>query len=302
MTFMQLREMYKEGQILKADFIERAYENHRILFDYCSLLNESMISEISLTKEGLVATISPFNIKLRCQYGDQRLIPFEIINFGGYEQEETQFVIDILRKIQPKSMLDIGANYGYYSLLIEKIFPRCHVYAFEPIPYSFQALEENLTLNRSTNVSIFNKGLSDKHGTSIFYYYPQGSGNASLSNLSGRTDIETINCELDTVDRFVMEKGIGVDFIKCDVEGAELLVLNGALNTLQKHKPFVFVELLRKWSAKFNYHPNEFIEKMSSLGYICYVLQNGKPAVCSRVTEETKQTNYFFVPSGFQVI
>jgi hypothetical protein len=64
---------------------------------------------------------------------------------------------------------------------------------------------------------------------------------------------------------FVAKNNAKVDFIKCDVEGAELFVYQGAKATLMQQKPIVFTEMLRKWAAKFDYHPNDIIALFDEL-------------------------------------
>ncbi len=86
-----------------------------------------------------------------------------------------------------------------------------------------------------------------------------------------------------------------LDFIKCDVEGAELLTFQGGLKTITKYKPIVFTEMLRKWSAKFNYHPNEIIELFKDIGYGCYFVVNDKLHEIKMMTDETIETNFFFL-------
>lgn len=56
-----------------------------------------------------------------------------------------------------------------------------------------------------------------------------------------------------------------------------------------------FTEMLRKWSAKFNYHPNKILDLCAPLGYQCYVINDGKLREFGRVDEETVETNYFFL-------
>ena len=55
-------------------------------------------------------------------------------------------------------------------------------------------------------------------------------------------------------------------------------------------------EMLRKWSAKFNYHPNDIIQLFEEIGYECYVIaDNGMLKRFGYVNEETIETNYFFL-------
>ena len=74
-----------------------------------------------------------------------------------------------------------------------------------------------------------NFGFSNSSGEFTFYYYPEGSGNASSANLTGRDDIEEFQCKARTLDDYTAETHARVDFIKCDVEGAELLVFQAGL-------------------------------------------------------------------------
>jgi hypothetical protein len=68
------------------------------------------------------------------------------------------------------------------------------------------------------------------------------------------------------------------------------------LQLLGNHKPILLCELLRKWSAFFGYHPNEVVDLLQSIGYNIYTVgSSGTLVEFSRITEETIQTNFFFV-------
>jgi hypothetical protein len=105
-----------------------------------------------------------------------------------------------------------------------------------------------------------------------------------------------MECQANTIDNFVKENSIPkLDFIKCDVEGAEFMVYKGGGATIEKYKPIVFTEMLRKWAAKFNYHPNDIIEFFRQFGYNCYTSHDGKLIPITAVTDETMETNFFFL-------
>ena len=130
-----------------------------------------------------------------------------------------------------------------------------------------------------------------------FYYYPEGSGNASLANLSENKGVKKITCQVKKLDDFINASSLGVDFIKCDVEGAELFVFQGGIETIKNQKPMVFTELLRKWSAKFNYHPNEVIKLFKDTGYRCFTTKNGRLIEFFKMDDLTIETNFFFLHS-----
>jgi hypothetical protein len=145
------------------------------------------------------------------------------------------------------------------------------------------------------NVTAYNFGFSNGTGEFDFYYYEEGSGNASSANVSDREDVQVCQCKLQTLDDFAAETQTKVDFIKCDVEGAELLVYLGGLQTIKRDKPIVFSEILRKWSAKFDYHPNEIFKLFSDEGYQAFTVKDGSLKEFFQMNELTVETNFFFL-------
>ena len=97
------------------------------------------------------------------------------------------------------------------------------------------------------------------------------------------------------LDQWAANQNVAPDFIKCDVEGAELLVVRGGESTLVSHRPIVFAEVLRKWSKPFGYHPNDMLAFFCRLGYQCYAVRTSGVRVITEVTEETVETNYAFL-------
>ena len=169
------------------------------------------------------------------------------------------------------------------------------VHSFEPIPKTYQSLTTNIDLNSLSNISTHNFGFSDKGGEFDFYYYPEGSGNASSANVTGRSDTEVVKCKVKTLDEYVNESNEQIDFIKCDVEGAELLVFKGGMDAIKNSKPIVFSEILRKWSEKFNYNPNEIFELFHKLGYLSFTVNGGFLERFYKMDESTQETNFFFL-------
>ena len=155
-------------------------------------------------------------------------------------------------------------------------------------------------MNSVSNVSAHNVGLSDTPGSLEFYYYAEGTGNASLANLSNRVDSVTLECPVDTLDNYVTRTGIKIDLIKCDVEGAELSVFKGAINTIASQKPIIFSEILRKWSKAFGYEPNEIFHLLRLEGYRVFTLSSGQyPSIneFNLMDGNTIQTNFLFLHS-----
>jgi len=178
---------------------------------------------------------------------------------------------------------------------IGKSIPKAKILTFEPIPSTFDHLVENIRINNLQNIEPFNFGFSDVEGSFSFYFDPMLSVNASLANVSEKNEISSVTCSVKKLDDFVNQNIDKIDFIKCDVEGAELLVFKGGINVIKKHRPIVFTEMLRKWTAKFNYHPNDIIMFFKELGYSCFTTKEGKLVNFNLVDDTTIETNYFFL-------
>ena len=302
MSLGRLRARYEAHEIEKHPYLQQMHDLHRALHDYASYLPSTDISRIEIADGEVVMTTRSSGLRFVVEPSDQRTAPVEILNFGSYEGIDGEMMLALVA--DGDVVFDVGANIGYYSMRIARERSRTVVHSFEPIPKTFGLLQRHLGMNAITNVTAHNVGLSDKPGPQTFYYYPQGSGNASAANLSGRPDVQRVTVELETLDAIAAKVGRGVDFVKCDVEGAELFTLRGARETLVRDRPALFVELLRKWAAPFGYHPNDVIALLEGIGYHTFVSRvAGRLAEFGRVDDQTVETNYVFLhPSRHQAV
>lgn len=293
MNLFQANKTYQTGAISKPRYIDEMYEVHSILFQYAEYIKHTDIASIEIRDGLVVMTSRSAGIKIVCDPMDKRIAPIEILNFGAYEPVDLDM---ILRLFDANSnFFDIGANVGWYSLNIYRHFPDAKVFAFEPIPATFNSLKRNIDFNNASNIHLYNFGFSNREETLKFYYYAEGSCNASAANLSEAETVSEVLCQVRKLDDFVRDTGVQVDFIKCDVEGAELFVYQGGIECIKRDKPIIFTEMLRKWSAKFNYQPNDIIGLLGQLGYRCFV---AKPEILTEffvMDEHTLETNFFFL-------
>jgi FkbM family methyltransferase len=146
-------------------------------------------------------------------------------------------------------IFDIGACEGEDSLRYSKLFPNSTIYSFEPLPLNFKKVQETLNNYNISNVIVSNIALSNNCGTSKFYVSngrPEGKnektwdyGNKSSSILKPTDNLKkihewlkfdkTIEIETLTLDKFCKDNNITeIDYIHMDVQGAEIMVLNGA--------------------------------------------------------------------------
>lgn len=290
----ELATKYKAGSIDKPAYIAAMYSRHHAdLFDYAQFLAQTNIQKIEIADAGVIMTSRDRGLRIQCIPGDTRVAPIEILNFGDYEK--SQAVMMERLAADATTIFDIGANIGWYALIFAAAIPNAMVYAFEPLAATYAYLETNIRLNTLKNIRPYNLGLSDNTGTLTFYVYPEGSWNASAANLTERPDVKTVTCAVQTLDAFVAEAAVQVDFIKCDVEGAELLVFQGGAATIMRDKPVVCAEVLRKWSAKFNYSPNDVFAFFRQCGYHAFVVRQEKLSPFAAMDETTVDANFIFL-------
>lgn len=295
-SLQEMRDHYLAGSLSKPEYIQKMYQlRHAQLFEYAKYLPQTDIESIEIRAGKVIMASKKYGVRMLCPEGDHRVAPVESLNFMSYEEKDANMIL----KLAPSKgvMFDIGANMGWYSLLIARQSKDCQVHAFEPVPKTYSFLKQNIELNELPNIQAHHFGISNERKDLTFYFYPEGSGNASSANLSERSDAELVTCHVERLDDFVDTNGLHVDFIKCDVEGAELFAFQGAVETLQRDKPIVFTEMLRKWAAKFNYHPNEIIALFSSIGYRCFHVSGPDLVALDEMTEDTVETNFFFLHS-----
>lgn len=285
---------FLDGNISKEKFIQKQYDDYYSkLFELAGYLKQTDIKEISISDNRVVFTTRSHGLHFICPEKDLRSSAIETLNFQDYEKADSKMMLNLIS--DGDTIFDIGANMGWYSILFSRLFRSSQIHSFEPVPNTFNVFAKNILLNNATNIIHNNFGLSDSIRDEKIFFYPEGSGNASLQNLSESDSAEEILCSFVTLDEYLSDNGCSVDFLKCDVEGAELLVFNGAESSLLKYQPIVFSEILRKWSKKFNYDPNDIFNKFRSMGYIVFTSRDGNLFEFIEMNEETTETNFFFL-------
>lgn len=160
------------------------------------------------------------------------------------------------RLISPTATcLDIGGNVGVNALAMAAQADKGRVFSFEPIPFVFDLLTRNIALNDFKNITPLNCGCSNADGTETIVYDRQKLGCSHLIQSTGSAQpdnarpggddapVSAVAVRLRRLDDWIAENGIGtIGFVKVDVEGFELEVLEGApaLFTPGKAPPSIF--------------------------------------------------------------
>lgn len=169
--------------------------------------------------------------------------------------------------ISPRVVFDVGANIGQSSYAYQTWWPDAHVVAFEPLSTNYNVLKSNL---KDSAVTCVHAACSNRNGEASIHIHEKGVA-ASLEH-EGVGRQETINCV--TLDHFTSKHSIQqIDFLKVDVEGHELSVLEGASQLLSQHR---ITSLLVEVGFQTSVHvPFSVIrDTLKKVGFVLYALHD----------------------------
>ena len=155
--------------------------------------------------------------------------------------------------LKNKDIIDAGAFTGDTSIPLSKITDN-NVYAFEPFKDSYNLLKRNVEANHIVNIVPVNKSLGNINGNRTLYL-SKNNVQGVCSDSSIRSYDEEIHVEETTIDSFVKENNLNVGYITVDVEGAEMDLLEGAIDTIKSQKPILCISIYHKVSDYFDIIP-----------------------------------------------
>lgn len=207
-----------------------------------------------------------------------------LIYYQGYSEPETaRFMLSFLRP--GMVFFDVGAHIGEYTLLASRrVGPSGQVHAFEPQPDTFGLLQSNAKVNALRNVRLNACAVSDREGQAEFGVRPEPSLSSILRKV-GASEADDLLCSITvasrTLDSYCRECGCWPDLVKIDVEGAELLVLQGAQDLLAAppgRAPYLVFEYGPENYPHFGYGFADIMSVLGQAGYRMFRLDpRGRP-------------------------
>jgi FkbM family methyltransferase len=192
--------------------------------------------------------------------------------------------------IKGQTILDIGAHKaGYLYFMLKQVGNNGKIFAFEPQSNLYKYIKKIKGLFKWDNVTIEHLALSDSSGTTTLYI---PTNRVSKASSPGATIVEhkdntslgmTENVSTETLDSYCNRNNIKPDFLKIDVEGNELRVFHGGVDTLKKYKPKIIVEIEARHVGQEKVL--ETFRFMESLGYNGHILHG---------LERIRLTNFSF--------
>ncbi len=239
-------------------------------FDSRPSMREKIFEEFFAHIEGSVTVGLP-EFGGSFQIGHRSHLLRRIILSGHYEPE----LISIVKELAPRDRdaIDVGANAGLFTVLIAgSIFPERRVLAIEPTPGAFRNLAVNVERNgHAEKVILFNGVAGEAEGEFSLNVIEGLEEYSSLGalvhpSITGRSS-KAVVVPGETVDHLVKRFNLNPGFMKIDTEGAELLVLRGATETLRTNRPVILSELSDSLLAATGSTKKMVLELFHSAGY-----------------------------------
>jgi FkbM family methyltransferase len=223
----------------------------------------------------------------------------DLYYLGGYEAG----VLKVMRTIcaADSVVIDIGANIGAISLYAAKIVKNGKVLAFEPLPGIADDLRDNIKLNKLRNVEVHQVALGPKTGTVSMRpdLSERGSSTLLTKQRPNHTYGKPIQVSVRRLDDYTANL-THVDLMKLDVEGYELGVLLGAVQTIKRFQPPMILEYDPKSPLK-----GKLDALLSKLEYDIYSLTMGKhyrshllPLASLKTLPKDKLTTLILLPAA----
>lgn len=246
-------------------------EGSGILRKILTIFSESSIIKfiIGILNNSLKPVIPLVNISINGQtfyaHTLDRLIALFLLKFGMWEKEE----INLFKKTIKEgwTVLDIGANIGYPSLLLSKLVGKSgKVIAFEPDKNNIKILKKNIKANNIQNIKVVPMAVSDHTGAGTLFISDSHSGDHRIYNPSDE-ERKTRNIKTISLDDYFKSDN-KIDFIQMDIEGAEGLVFKGMKKLLKKNKRIsILLEFWPEALREIGSSPVDFLKMIEKLGF-----------------------------------
>lgn len=206
-----------------------------------------------------------------------RVAPRYVYHFVEHDYES--FTADLIATHVKKLpiFIDIGAHYGFYTLLVASVSPNTRVLAFEPSPVNVTALRENVSLNGFANIEVEELALSNSNESKIFHVAEASDSGGFTNHPLAKTawEIPVTARRLDSlqIDGLLDQPVL----IKLDAEGHELEILEGMRSILETNRRLeLVIEFNPKCLRSAGHRPVEVLEFISRLGYAIFFLDDKK--------------------------
>lgn len=251
-----------------------------------------------LHKEFITARASFQGLKFKVKPEDA--IGRAIYKRKVYEESLTVFLLENLSLSKDDIFLDIGANIGWYTAVLNTHYG-VTTYAFEPDPLNFSLLEHNIKKNKLVHVTAMSQAVADVVGVKTLYLYP--SKNRGRHSLLPINYGKEVSVQTTTLDAFISAHKIKkeqIKFIKIDIEGYEYFALKGAEDLLP-HIPYILSEFSSDFMERGGVKPVQQLDLLSKHHFNPHVVSSEGLVSVSRqeILSKKKNMNLLWIKEGY---
>lgn len=202
--------------------------------------------------------------------------PKKLAEWDVWDYWEKERFLSMMLNVKPGDIFfDIGAEFGAISAMIQK-YLKPKMVLFEPTREFFDSIKLIWEMNNLEEPVIFHGFISDKTPQGrleeLFWEEIEPREIEAMAYLNLNNETQKDKAQSITVDDYVKLNNLIPRVLNIDVEGAEILVINGAVNTLKKHKPLVWLSIHSDLIKGYNSTEKELLDKMKSLNYSAELL------------------------------
>ncbi|MCR5878988.1 FkbM family methyltransferase [Phenylobacterium sp. J367] len=225
-------------------------------------------------------------------------------------EPETPYLADLLS--DAPVCLHVGASDGRHTYVMTQVAPKARIHAFEPSAFTFEVLKLCMAWHGiKDQVTPVHAAVAEKPGELLLVTPKKMSGRMgrayafvaeSAPEGAARPDLQDKGADLQptpvvTLDGYCAEHGIGhVDFIRMDIEGAELRALEGAAGILDRDRPHVLIEIHPTMlQARFGGSAEAVVALFRNRGYRMFALNGDRLEERTEVVPDLPWKDYFFI-------
>lgn len=300
----KLKRLRASGELSRDAYWSLMREPCLLLGDFHQLLGDGPVVRVVLSRDEVLLELAD-GVLLSWDVTEQREPSTLLVVDGGYEPLETSALLELSK--HANTFVDVGANIGYFSILLASSRPGLRGLAIEPSSDTRKRLVRNVELNSlAGRIRVVASAVGASAGDAPLFK-PSDTGNvgASLRNLhedeTGTTETVPVTRLDDLIDP--ASSSARDILLKIDVEGAEEMVLKGASETLGRTFG-ALMELSRKWLARFDTTANAVLETMNHQGFNCYAIGSDSSSELSlipvyEIDSRTIEVNFVFLSREF---
>jgi FkbM family methyltransferase len=257
-----------------------------------------LVERFLLGRRVLTARLPEFGLTMRVSARD--VVGRHLYKYRIHEPLLSRFVVGQLELRPGDVVFDVGANIGWYSLLIGRFAPAgVEVFAFEPAPANYDLLVENLRRNGISAVAAVQAAVGEGPGRATLHLY--GESNRGRNSLLPVHEGRTVEVDIVSLDDFCRQRALTqrpIGFLKLDVEGYEYFALKGAAETLRRCR-VVLTEFSPTYLTAAGIEPSALLDLFAAAGFRPYSISESglDPADLGALRTSNEQVDLLWLPN-----